>query len=312
MIDEYNSQQVDEGFRSLFLPQKQFVVRELPVDKLRDFFSANIGFRPYTADELQALADSIEEDGLIDVVIVRPIPNCDEYEILSGMHRVRAFRLKSWSLVPCRVVEVANDRAVMIATEANLKRRQNLLPSERGFAYRAQLEALKHQGKRLDLLMDDTSVQIEQKLTSRQQVAKINGVDANEVFRLIRLTYLIPPLLDLVDRNKLKQAVAVKLSYYSEAVQKAVYADCFRGDKVVHRITKKMADRFYKECPPPDGEYAAIKDIIIEGTAPSSKQISFDRRLLEPYLAQVHDEKELEALFFEFLQSKFDAATAMP
>ena len=300
-----NAHLIDDEFKSLFMPKKSFTIKELPVSKLKDFFTAKIGFRTYTDEELQELADSIEEEGLIDIVVVRPIPETDEYEILSGMHRTKAHRLKGWPRVLCRIVDVSDDRAVMIATEANLKRRQNLLPSERGFAYRAQLTVLKHQGKRIDLLTDETSVQIEQRLTSREQVAKLNGVDANEVFRLIRLTYLIPELLDMVDKKKLILSAGVKLSYYNEEIQNNIYAECFDEERVIHKITKTLAEKIYSDCPPAVGNYSKIRKIIMASPQSTVGSISLNKKAFRPYIVKIKSQKELEKLFLEFLEAHY-------
>lgn len=131
---------------------------KLPIEKLHPFRTANIGFKPYSEENLRILADDIEANGLLESIKVRPFR--DGYEILSGHNRVAACKLLGWAEILADIEPVDDDRAIVIATVTNLQRRQGLLPSERGWAYRALLEAHKRQGKRNDLLIA-TSVEIQ-------------------------------------------------------------------------------------------------------------------------------------------------------
>ena len=160
---------------------------------------------------MRLLCQSIEQQGLQQPIIVRPVTN-DKYEILAGHNRVTAFRINGQGTIPAIVVEADDDQAAMIVTETNLRQLQKLLPSEKAFAYKLQLDAIKHQGKKRHENGNDSSsenglvacVQIEHKQKSRDLVAGNNDVDANEIRRYIRLTYLLPDLLHLVDEGGLQ------------------------------------------------------------------------------------------------------------
>ena len=144
----------DQAYEVLFggklIPSQGRRTATLPIDQMHPFCTANIGFKPYSEENLRALADDIAVNGLIEAIKVRPI--ADGYEILSGHNRVAACKLLGWTEIPADIEPVDDDRAIVIATVTNLQRRQGLLPSERGWAYRALLEAHKRQGKRSDLV----------------------------------------------------------------------------------------------------------------------------------------------------------------
>jgi len=117
------------------VPMQNQVIMDVPVDKFRDFFTADIGFRTQTTEEFMGLAHSIEENGLIEEVIARPIPNSDLYETIAGMHRVKAHKFLEKETVRAKVINVSDARAILIATETNLKRRQSISPIEMGYAF---------------------------------------------------------------------------------------------------------------------------------------------------------------------------------
>ena len=129
----------DQAYEVLFggklMPSQGRRAATLPIDQLHPFCTANIGFKPYSEENLRALADDIAVNGLIEAIKVRPI--ADGYEILSGHNRVAACKLLGWTEIPADIERVDDDRAIVIATVTNLQRRQGLLPSERGWAYRA-------------------------------------------------------------------------------------------------------------------------------------------------------------------------------
>lgn len=211
----------DQAYEVLFggklIPSQGRRTATLPIDQLHPFCTANIGFKPYSEENLRALADDIAVNGLIEAIKVRPI--ADGYEILSGHNRVAACKLLGWTEIPADIESVDDDRATVIATVTNLQRRQGLLPSERGWAYRALLEAHKRQGKRTDLLTV-TSVEIQQRSTTREIVAGFFGVKPHDIQRDVRITYLIGPLLDAVDERRLNLMCGVAISYYDAETQK--------------------------------------------------------------------------------------------
>ncbi|WP_281693209.1 ParB/RepB/Spo0J family partition protein [Agathobaculum desmolans] len=192
-------------------------VERIPLDKLISFHTAQIGFKAYDDESLQDLADSIAENGQLENIIVRP--EGDHYEILAGANRTAAHRLLGMTHINAEVRAVDDAQAIIIATVTNLKRRQRLLPSERAFAYRALLDARRHQGKKVDT--GDESQKSGK--TTRDQVAAIFEVDRNIIQRYIRFSYLIEPLRDMLDCKKLNLRCGEILSYYAEDVQQAAF-----------------------------------------------------------------------------------------
>ena len=318
---------VNEVYATIFgAPAKPVVSKAmlLPSNKLRHFFTARIGFRPYTRAELEELAADIQVNGLLEKGIARPIPGSDEYEVLSGNTRMDACILLGWDAIPFEVEEADDNRAVIIATVTNLKRRQNLLPSERGWAYRAMLEAQRAQGKRNDLcvsntcgesnhmseeelLVEDTCGKKNHKLKTRDKVAKYFGVEVNILRREIRLTYLIQPLLDAVDDKRLKATCGAVIAGYDEASQQAFLALWeAKGQKVTPGIVKHI-----KKCCPvptftPDELKGAWQEAEALNQAPQRKTMtfSFEPAQIEPILAKLGGEQELQALFLEFLKDR--------
>ena len=130
------------------LPVAASTIRELPIDKLRPFFTIDIGFHPYPPEKLRAFAQQLLEQGLLERIIVRSIPGSDEYEILAGHNRTAAWRMAGYDTIPAEVVAANDARAIIIATATNLLRRQELTIIERGKAYKAMLEAKNRNGQR--------------------------------------------------------------------------------------------------------------------------------------------------------------------
>lgn len=182
----------------------------IPLEKIRPFEG-----HPYKVidnEEMNALIESIQEQGILSPLIVRPLENTeDEYELISGHRRLRAAQKAGAKNVPVFIYAVSRDEAAIMLVDSNLHR-EHILPSEKAFAYKLKLEALKNQGKRTDL----TSVQVGPKLTA----SDISEDDsASQVKRYIRLTYLIPELLELVDEGRIALTPAVELSYLTEEQQ---------------------------------------------------------------------------------------------
>ncbi len=191
----------------------------LPVDILDPWESAEgkqQPFKPYTKEKLEELAESIRENGVIEPLCVRPKTD-GRFEIIAGHNRLAAAVLAGLSTVPVQIRQLSNEDAAVLLVDSNLQHRETLLPSEKAFGYRLKLNAMKRQGKRTDL-------------TSRQVVGKLESADAvsdsesgRQVQRYIRLTYLIPALLDMVDAGKLKVNPGVELSYLTEGEQEILF-----------------------------------------------------------------------------------------
>ena len=187
-------------------------VIELPLAELHPF--KNHPFKVKDDDAMMETADSIRQYGVLVPAIARPRPE-GGYELIAGHRRHRACELAEKETMSVIVRDLDDDAATIIMVDSNLQR-ESLLPSERAFAYKMKLEAIKHQGARTDL----TSVQVEQKLSARDKVAKDAGEKSGiQVTRYIRLTELIPPLLDMVDEKKIAFNPAYELSFLTKEEQ---------------------------------------------------------------------------------------------
>ena len=168
---------------------------------------------------LSELAESIKEFGIVTPIITRPKEDGDGYEVIAGQRRVRASELAGINTIPAFVLPLDRDRAIITLVDSNLQR-ENILPSERAFAYKMKSEAMKRQGFRTDL----TSSQVGTKLRTDDKVAQGFGVGRMTVQRFIRLTELIPPILQMVDEGKIALTPAVELSFLKKDEQENVFA----------------------------------------------------------------------------------------
>ncbi len=298
----------DAAYEALFgnIPRQieRKVTRAIPLDQLHTFHTANIGFKPYSAEQLQALADDIAEHGLLENIKVRS--DADGYEILSGHNRVNACRLLGWSQSTADIENADDSRAIIIATVPNLQHRQRLSPYERAWAFRSLLDANKHQGQRTDL-RETTSGGKHQKSNARERVAQFFGVKENEVRNTVRLTYLTEPLLQLVDEGAISITCGAALSFYDASTQGILY-DQIQKNK--QKLCSAQLSHLKKLCPPPSASVNQISNAwsTIFQAGPSTrriKKIVFQGKQFAPYLSRVGSEQELEDLFLEFLKQKF-------
>ena len=187
--------------------------KNISIEKLHPF--ENHPYKVKDNEEMDALAESIKAHGVVSPIIVRPLENTtDEYEIISGHRRVMASRKAGITEVPALVVSLDRDAAAIVLVDSNLHR-EHILPSEKAFAYKMKLEAMKHQGWRSDL----TSDQLGGKLETADLVGAETGDSKNQVRRYIRLTNLIPEILQYVDDGRISFTPAVELSYLNEQEQ---------------------------------------------------------------------------------------------
>lgn len=187
--------------------------KNISIEKLHPF--ENHPYKVQDNEEMDALAESIKTHGVVSPIIVRPLENTtDEYEIISGHRRVMASRKAGITEIPALVVSLDRDAAAIVLVDSNLHR-EHILPSEKAFAYKMKLEAMKHQGWRSDL----TSDQLGGKLETADIVGAETGDSKNQVRRYIRLTNLIPEILQYVDEGRISFTPAVELSYLNEQEQ---------------------------------------------------------------------------------------------
>lgn len=194
---------------------KETGITEIDVAKIRGF--QNHPFKVIDDDKMHELVESIMLNGVLTPVIVRAVDD-DFYEMISGHRRLFAVNQIGLDKIPAVVKEYSDDEAVLAMVDSNLQR-EEILPSEKAFAYKMRYEAMKRQGKRNDL----TSSQIGKKLWADEKLAADVGESRNQVHRFMRLTELIPTILDLVDKNALAVVTAVEVSYLEKDVQEMLY-----------------------------------------------------------------------------------------
>lgn len=194
---------------------------EIPIHKIKDF--PDHPFQVRNDEEMKELVESVSKSGVISPAIVR-IKNDGSYEMIAGHRRKYACIQNKLKTIPCIIRNLSDEEAVTIMVDTNLRQRQTILPSEKAFAYKMKLEAMKRQGERSDL----TSVPSAQKFrrkTSRQVLADQVGESQDQIRRYIRLTYLIEPLLKLVDDGQIAMRPAVELSYLEPSAQQKVWEE---------------------------------------------------------------------------------------
>lgn len=316
----------NEAYQQIFrekVPAVAAELRDLPLDKLVPFYTADIGFRPYPKAKLEALAEQLQEDGLFVRIIARPITD-NRYEILSGHNRVAAAKLAGWTTIPAEVVDVDDARAVVIATSTNLIQRQGLSIMERGMAYKALLDAKNRNGQRNATIgtFGDNRQRSEaksdsetfgdncQRYNARKLVAEFFGVTEYEIRKAIKLTQLIPELANILenDLKRLNLACADLMADYDAESQNAFIEMCSVEG---FPISKSIMQHIVRKCPPPTADqqemYAAwreARDAAVKRQAAPPKKISFNRKQFAPYLDKLGSDQEIEKLFLEFLRER--------
>lgn len=194
---------------------------EIPIHKIKDF--PDHPFQVRNDEEMKELVESVGKSGVISPAIVR-IKNDGSYEMIAGHRRKYACIQNKLKTIPCIIRNLSDEEAVMIMVDTNLRQRQTILPSEKAFAYKMKLEAMKRQGERSDLTSVPSAQKFQRK-TSRQVLADQVGESQDQIRRYIRLTYLIEPLLKLVDDGQIAMRPAVELSYLEPPAQQKVWEE---------------------------------------------------------------------------------------
>lgn len=265
-------------------------VREIPLSELHPF--EGHPFRVVDDEEMMKTAESVRDFGVLTPAIVRPDPD-GGYEIVSGHRRHRASELAGKETMPAIVRDLDDDAAIILMVDANLQR-ESILPSERAFAYKMKLDAIKHQGERTDL----TSTQVAQKL-SVEKVGEDAGVSKDTVRRYIRLTELIPELLDMVDTGQIKFNPAVELSYLASEEQQNFlsamdYAQAAPSLSQAQRI-KKLAQE--GEC-----TLDAMCEIMNEIKKGELDRVTFKTDSLRKYFPKSYTNKQMEDKIIQLLE----------
>lgn len=256
----------------------------IPVSKLRPF--EGHPFKVKDDEEMNTLIESVQTQGILLPLIVRPIENTDEYEVISGHRRLHAAVKAGIGEVPALVVSLDRDSAAIAVVDSNLHR-EHILPSEKAFAYKLKMEALSHQGKRTYL----TSCQLGTKLRTDEMMAENSNDSARQIQRYIRLTNLIPELLEFMDEGKIALSVGVELSFLDEQRQYDVLEQCEIND-----CTPSYSQAFRMHKAEREGllTKACIEGIMCEEKANQKETIKVSAERLRAVLPKGMDSQKTE------------------
>ena len=266
-------------------------VQNIPLGELHPF--RNHPFRVKDDAAMQDTVDSVREYGVLVPAIARPDPD-GGYELIAGHRRHYASELAGKETMPVIVRDLDDDAATIIMVDSNLQR-EELLPSERAFAYKMKLEALKHQGARTDL----TSVQLGQKLSSRDQVAKVAGESAIQIQRFIRLTELIPELLDMVDEHKIALNPAVELSHLKKEEQ-TLLLEAMDSEQATPSLSQ--AQRLKKFSQQKMLSLDVMRAVMSEEKKTDLDRVTLKNETLRKYFPKSYTPKQMEDTIIKLLE----------
>ena len=268
-------------------------VQQIPIDALHPFI--NHPFKVLDDEAMTRTVESIAQYGVLAPLIARPRPDSDGYEIISGHRRQYAAKLAGLDTLPVIVRNMDDNAAVLLMVDSNLQR-EHILPSERAFAYKMKLEALKNQGARSDL----TSGQIGPKLRSDEQVALDAGESRKQVQRFIRLTNLIPELLDMVDEKKIAFNPAVELSYLDESQQRD-FLEAMEDTQNAPSVSQAQQLKKMAQC----GEFTYEKAFDILGQEKKSEQdtVTIKNDILRKYFPRNYTPRQMEEKIIQLLDA---------
>ena len=266
-------------------------VQQIPIDALHPF--TNHPFKVLDDEAMTRTVESIAQYGVLAPLIARPRPDGDGYEIISGHRRQYAAKLAGLDTLPVIVRQMSDDAAVILMVDSNLQR-EHILPSERAFAYKMKLDAIKNQGARSDL----TSTQVAQKL-SVEKVGDDAGVSKDTIRRFIRLTNLIPELLDMVDEKKISFNPAVELSYLDESQQRE-FLEAMDGTQNAPSVSQAQQLKKMAQC----GEFTYEKAFDILGKEKKSEQdtVTIKNDILRKYFPRSYTPKQMEDTIIKLLE----------
>ncbi len=254
----------------------------------------NHPFKVLDDEKMDELVESIKANGVLTPVLVRPDDE-GTYEMISGHRRLHAAKRAGLFRIPAIVKEMTNDDAVIAMVDANVQR-EEVLPSEKAFAYRMKLEAIKRQGARTDL----TSPQNGAKLVAADVVGQSMGVSGTQVSRMVRLTELIHPLLNMVDEKRLAVSVGVELSFMNKDVQQWIYE--FIRENGMIKQEQLMELRKYRDHANMTQEQLINILIGSVSTTPTSKKITLNERKLHKFFPAYYSKTEMERVIFGLLE----------
>lgn len=280
-------------------------LKELPIALLQDFAtgSEKQPFRAYTPEQLESLKQDIIQNGIIQPLIVRPIGK-DRFEIISGHNRRTAAREAGYIVVPCIVREMSDEEAILQMVSTNLQQRKKLLPSEKAFAYRMQLEAMKRQAGRPPKENGGQDDPNSFKGKSRDILAEQVEESGKQISRYVRLTYLIPPLLDAVDQEKLGLTIGEPLSFLSPKRQEAVENFCFQQHSLY--ISQDMADRLREAGEAGEDFTEETLEQLLHPAARNLRSVSLPMKKVQKYFPEGTPQTEIVRTVQQALKLYFE------
>ena len=268
-------------------------VQQIPIDNLHPF--TNHPFKVLDDEAMTRTVESIAQYGVLAPLIARPRPDGDGYEIISGHRRQYAAKLAGLDTLPVIVRQMSDDAAVILMVDSNLQR-EHILPSERAFAYKMKLEALKNQGARSDL----TSPQVAAKFRSDDAVAKDQGISGDTVRRYIRLTNLVPELLDMVDEKKISFNPAVELSYLDEGQQRD-FLEAMEDTQNAPSLSQ--AQQLKKMAQQGDFSYEKAFDVMGQEKKSEKDTVTIKNETLRKYFPRSYTPKQMEEKIIQLLDA---------
>ena len=254
----------------------------------------NHPFRVVDDEKMEELVESIKANGILTPVLVRPDDE-GTYEMISGHRRLHAAKKAGLLKIPAIVKEMTNDDAVIAMVDANVQR-EEILPSERAFSLKMKMDAMNHRGKRTDLTLSHE----ETKFHTAEKIGEAEGLGRAQVHRYIRLTELIPKLLDMVDEKRLALSVAVELSYMNKNVQQWIYE--FIRENGMIKQEQLMELRKYRDDENMTQEKLINILIGSVSTVPASKKITLNERKLHKFFPAYYSKAEMERVIFGLLE----------
>ena len=267
-------------------------VQQIPIDALHPF--TNHPFKVLDDEAMTRTVESIAQYGVLAPLIARPRPDGDGYEIISGHRRQYAAKLAGLDTLPVIVRNMDDNAAVLLMVDSNLQR-EHILPSERAFAYKMKLEALKNQGARSDL----TSVQVAPKL-STEKIGEEVGMSKDNVKRYIRLTNLIPELLDMVDEKKISFNPAVELSYLDESQQRD-FLEAMQDTQNAPSVSQ--AQQLKKMAQQGDFSYEKAFDVMGQEKRSEKDTVTIKNETLRKYFPRSYTPKQMEEKIIQLLDA---------
>lgn len=285
------------GLDELFMDDKERAesklpkIHEIPLSEIDEF--PNHPFHVRLDEDMDQLVESIKERGIITPVTLRQKPD-GRYEIVSGHRRTKACELAGLATVKAEIKELSRDEAIILMVESNLQR-TTILPSEKAFSYKMRLEAMNRQGQRTDL----TSTPVVSKSRSNEMLGEVGGESREQVRRYIRLTHLIPPLLDLVDAGKIAFRPAVELSYLTEEEQNSLL-DSINSEQSTPSLAQALKMKEFSQ----NGRLNAdvILSIMCEQKPNQREKISFQSERLKPFIPKNFTAKQTEDYVIKALE----------